>query len=151
MGCFAPCGSEDFGRAPASFTHRVTMLQNKITKSKSFYDDFLCLLTVAGKPRDFDEVVTDDNCKRAINEEFDALEMNKTWHLVARKHTSNIVDSKWVYKLKKHIDGTIYRYKACLVAKGFKRRYGIYYEDIFSSIVKAATIRIVLLIEVTKG
>lgn len=95
--------------------------------------------------------MTDDNCKRAINEEFDALEMNKTWHLVPRKHTSNIVDSKWVYKLKKHIDGTIYRYKACLVAKGFKRRYGIYYEDIFSLIVKAATIRIVLLIEVTKG
>lgn len=95
--------------------------------------------------------MTDDNCKQAINEEFDALEMNKTWHLVPRKHTSNIVDSKWVYKLKKHIDGTIYRYKACLVAKGFKGRYGIYYEDIFSLIVKAATIRIVLLIEVTKG
>ncbi|KAL5657579.1 hypothetical protein ACJX0J_030742 [Zea mays] len=29
--------------------------------------------------------------ERAINEEFDALEMNKTWHLVARKHTSNIL------------------------------------------------------------
>lgn len=61
--------------------------------------------------------MTDDNCKRAINEEFDALEMNKTWHLVPRKHTSNIVDSKWVYKLKKHIGGTIYRTKLALLQK----------------------------------
>jgi hypothetical protein len=43
------------------------------------------------------------------------------------------------------------RYKAHLVAKGFKQRYGIDYEDTFSHVVKAATIRIVLAISVSRG
>lgn len=64
---------------------------------------------------------------------------------------SNIVYSKWVYKLKKHADGIIERYKAHLVANGFKQRYGIDYEDTFSLIVKTTIIMVVLLGEVTKG
>jgi hypothetical protein len=31
----------------------------------------------------------------------------------------NVIDSKWVYKIQKKLDGTIDRYKARLVTKGF--------------------------------
>ena len=37
------------------------------------------------------------------------------------------------------------------MAKGFKQRYGIDYEDTFSPVVKAATIRVVLSIAVSRG
>ena len=82
--------------------------------------------------------------------EFDALIRNKTWHLVPPQKGKNVIDCKWVYKIKRRSDGKIDRYKARLVAKGFKQRYGIDYEDTFSPVVKAATIRLVLSLAMSK-
>ena len=62
-----------------------------------------------------------------------------------------MIDCKWVFRIKRKPDGTIDRYKARLVAKGFKQRYGISYEDTFSPMVKAATIRLVLSIAISRG
>jgi histone deacetylase 1/2 len=63
----------------------------------------------------------------------------------------NVIDSKWVIKVKKHTDGTIERYKDRLVAKGFKERYGLDYEDTFSPVVKPTTIRLLISLVVTGG
>ena len=81
--------------------------------------------------------------------EYAALMKTKTWHLVPSSHGKNIIDCKWVFKVKRRADGTIDIYKARLVAKGFKQHYGIDYEDTFSLVVKAATIRLVLSIAVS--
>jgi hypothetical protein len=56
-----------------------------------------------------------------------------------------------VYKIKHKADDMIDHYKARLVVKGFKQRYGIEYEDTFSLVVKIATIRIILSIAVSKN
>ena len=86
-----------------------------------------------------------------MEEEYNALLKNNTWHLVSVKKGTNLIDCKWVYKVKRKADGTIDRYKARLVAKGFKQRYGIDYEDTFSRVVKIATVRLVLSIAVARG
>jgi histone deacetylase 1/2 len=83
--------------------------------------------------------------------EYSALMNNKTWHLVPPQKGSNVIGCKRVYKIEHKTDGSLDRYKARLVAKGFKQRYGIGSEDIFSPIIKIATIHIIYSIVVSRG
>jgi hypothetical protein len=110
-----------------------------------------CCLTNTGEPEGLSEALADKNWRPAMNAEFDALVKNNTWHLVPQKGVKNVIDCKWVYKIKTKADNTLDRYKARLVAKGFKQRYGIDYEDTFSPVVKAATIRVILSLAVSGG
>jgi histone deacetylase 1/2 len=107
--------------------------------------------STTGEPNSVQEALANSKWKQAMEAEFDALKKNKTWRLVPSKSGQNIIDCKWVYKIKRKADGSIDRYKARLVAKGFKQRYGIDYEDTFSPVVKIATVRLVLSIAVSRG
>jgi hypothetical protein len=80
-----------------------------------------------------------------------ALMRNKTWHLVPPQPGRNVIDCKWVYKVKHKADGSVNRYKSRLLAKGFKQRMGIDYDDTFSPLVKLATIWLVLSLVVSQG
>jgi histone deacetylase 1/2 len=86
----------------------------------------------------------------AREQEFEALVRNQTCRLVPPVSGANIIDCKWVFKVKRHSNGTIERYKARLVAKGFKQRYGLDYEDTFSPVVKSVTVHLLLTLAVTR-
>jgi hypothetical protein len=86
-----------------------------------------------------------------INHECMALMRNKTWHLVPPQPDRNVIDCKWVYKVKHKADGSVNRYKSRLLAKGFKQRMGIDYDDTFSPLVKLATIWLVLSLVLSQG
>lgn len=57
--------------------------------------------------------------KAAMLDEYQALQRQQTWSLVSPPSHHNIVDCKWVYKIKRHPDGSVACYKARLVAKGY--------------------------------
>ncbi|KAD4179955.1 hypothetical protein E3N88_28546 [Mikania micrantha] len=85
-----------------------------------------------------------------MSEKMDALYHNGTWSLVPRVQNTNVVDYKWVYRLKTDPNGQITGYKACLVAKGFHQQPRVDYHETFSPVVKPATIRTILSLAVTQ-
>jgi histone deacetylase 1/2 len=123
-----------------------------VTDGRVWYDHILFAnLCSTDEPTDYRVALADPKWKAAMDEEYSALINNKTWHLVPASVAKNVVDCKWIYKIKRRADGTVDRFKARLVAKGFKQRYGIDYEDTFSPVVKSATIRLVLSLAVSRG
>jgi histone deacetylase 1/2 len=57
--------------------------------------------------------------REAMEQEYHALLRNETWTLIPPPPRANVIDSKWVFKVEKHSDGSIEHYKAHLVARGF--------------------------------
>ena len=59
-----------------------------------------------------------------------------------------MVGCKWIYKIKTRSDGSIERYKACLIAKGFTQEYEIDYEETFTLVARISSIRTLLAVAV---
>jgi hypothetical protein len=82
--------------------------------------------------------------KAAMDAKFSALQRNQTWRLVPARSGLNVIDSRWVYKVKWKPDGSVDRFKARLMAKGFKQHHSVDYDDTYSPMIKSTTIRVVL-------
>ncbi|XP_019186599.1 PREDICTED: uncharacterized protein LOC109181303 [Ipomoea nil] len=113
------------------------------------YSDYVINLTTAHplpltlEPSTVAQALKDALWKKAIDEEFDALHHNKTWRLVPRG-VGVPISCKWVYCIKRKPDGSIVRYKARLIAKGFLHATGRDYFETYSLVMKSVTIRLVL-------
>jgi hypothetical protein len=82
-------------------------------------------------------------------DEIATLRTNRTWSLVPFHPLMNVVGNRWVYRIKRRVDGSIERYKARLVARGFTQQEGIDYSETFGPVIKKATVRLVFSIAVS--
>ncbi len=85
---------------------------------------------------------------KAMAEEYDSLMKNYTWILADLPPWRKAVKSKWVYKVKTTVDGTLQQYKARLVAKDPFQKPGIDFTETFAPIARFECIRAFLSIAV---
>lgn len=45
--------------------------------------------------------------QKAMDNELSALELNKTWDIIVLPTGKRSLPSKWVFKVKQHVDGSI--------------------------------------------
>ena len=62
-----------------------------------------------------------------------------------------LLSSKWVFKRKRKLDGSIDKYKARLVIKGYKQTEGLDYYDTYSPMTRINSIRMVLVISTLRN
>ncbi|CAH9106796.1 unnamed protein product [Cuscuta europaea] len=84
-----------------------------------------------------------------MDEKYDALCRNHMWDLVPRP-VQQPVTCKWLFCIKRNPDGSIARYKARPVARGFMQQLGRDYYDAFSPVTKPDTIRIIMSIALAR-
>ncbi|KAL6348342.1 hypothetical protein AAG906_005643 [Vitis piasezkii] len=103
------------------------------------------------EPSSFEQADCDPRWRQAMSTELQALERNNTWEMVPLPPGHKPIGCRWVYKIKYHSDGTIERYKAHLVAKGYTQVAGIDYQETFSPTAKLTTLRCLLTIAASRN
>ena len=81
---------------------------------------------------------------QAMQEEYDALQHNRTWELVPHPSNAHVVSGKWIFKNKFHANGILERRKTIWVVRGISQRPGLDFDQTLSPVIKLATIRTVL-------
>jgi hypothetical protein len=82
----------------------------------------------------------------AMIDELSALERTSTWDIVSLPSQVVPITCKWVFKVKTKSDGSIERYKARLVARGFQQTQGLDYDETFAPVAHMTNVRTLIVV-----
>ena len=115
-------------------------------KFVSFGPDFVALL-LENEPQTFKAAMSSSEStywKEAVNSEIESILSNHTWELTDLPPGNKPLGPKWIFKRKMKPDGTIDKYKARLVVKGYRQKEGLDYFDTYSPVTRITSIRMLI-------
>jgi hypothetical protein len=109
------------------------------------YSGYATLMSniIESEPTCFEEDIEKKAWKDSMMEEYTSIMKNDVWEIVPRPKDKSVVSSKWIYKIKHATYGSIDKYKAIFVARGFSKK-GVDYEQTFSPIAFYTSIHAVI-------
>jgi hypothetical protein len=119
------------------------MRRVKRPKPFSSYMALMCDL-LEEEPTYFEESIQRKEWADAMTEEYQSILKNGVWEIVPRPKSKDVVSSKWLFKIKHIVDGSIKKYKARFVARGFSQKEGIDYEETFTPVARYTSIRTII-------
>uniref|UniRef100_A0A2N9HY75 Reverse transcriptase Ty1/copia-type domain-containing protein n=1 Tax=Fagus sylvatica TaxID=28930 RepID=A0A2N9HY75_FAGSY len=141
-------GSPDSDPAPSAPSESPTDIRRstRVRAPPSHLSDYHCYFALATlhEPHTYREASTNPLWQQAMADELDALHKTHTWDMTTLPPSKSAVGCKWVYKIKTRADGSVERYKARLVARGFTQEYGIDYEETFAPVARLTSVRSLL-------
>lgn len=107
----------------------ITRSKNGIFKPKAYAaTKHLLPSYVSFVPTTYNQASKFAKWRAAMQSEFNVLQTTGTWSLVLSFSSHNVIGCKWGFRINKKPDGTIDRYEAWLVAKGFHQQEGLDYQ-----------------------
>ena len=100
-------------------------------------------LQVESEPVTFEQAIREAVWRDAIEKELAAIKGNETWELVKVLVGKKPISVRWVFKIKRKPDGSVAKFKARLVARGFLQKLGVNFQEVFAPVARIETIRIV--------
>jgi transposase InsO family protein len=138
----------------ADRTTRCLRNRSTLKAPEKLQDYVMHLATSLEEPETYGEAMKSDQkdyWKEAMDREMKALQENETWELVDLPQGKRAISNKWVYKVKTNADGSIDKFKARLVIKGYSQQRGIDYDETFSPVARKSTIRTLLSVAANEG
>ena len=99
------------------------------------------------EPRHYYEAITDHNREswmHAMEQEMGNMADFGVWELVPLPPGKNLMSCKWVYKVKRSIDGGVDRLKARLTCRGFTQKAGVDYDDTWAPTCRMRVFRMLM-------
>nr|GFB11685.1 retrovirus-related Pol polyprotein from transposon TNT 1-94 [Tanacetum cinerariifolium] len=88
--------------------------------------------------------LTNNSENLAMQEELNEFERLEVWEFVPRPDQVMVITLKWIYKVKLDELGGILKNKSRLVARGYRQKEGIDFEESFAPVARLEAIRIFL-------
>jgi len=103
------------------------------------------------EPSSYEEAVSQQVWRKAMQEEYYSIMKNDVWEVVLRPKGKSMITSKWLYKVKHAADGSIEKFKARFMARGFSQVEGVDYEETFAPMARYTSIRSIISIAIEMG
>ena len=103
------------------------------------------------EPSSYEEASTQSVWRESMMEEYASIMKNDVWEVVPRLEGKSVVTSKWLYKIEYVADGSIEKYKARFVARGFSQVEGVDYDETFALVARYTSIRSIISIAAEMG
>ena len=101
-------------------------------------------------PKTYEEAISCNDAelwKLAMRIEYDSLIANDTWRVIPLRSLPKgckPISGKWVFDIRYDKNGTIEKYKARWVAKGFQQRSGRDFNETYAPVARMTSLRILL-------
>ena len=86
-----------------------------------------------------------------MTEEYQSIINNDVWEIVPKPKRKDVVYSKWIFKIKYVVDGSIEKYKARFFARGFSQKEGIDSEEASAPVARYTSIRTIISLAVVEN
>jgi hypothetical protein len=117
----------------------------QVKRPKPFSSDTTLMCNILDEePTYFEESIQKKEWADAMIEEYQSIMKNEVWEIVPRSKNKDGVSYRWIFKIKHPTNGSIEKYKARFVARGFFQKESIDYEETFAPVARYTSIRTII-------